>query len=158
MLPDRSVKPLVLELKPSRSLFVIHIVLFALSLTTLILLFEAHLLLKFILVLSLSVYVFYLLRKSDGGYLSGHHPVLTLRQNNVCKLELHGTKHANTRRLKLLEDSWVSNFVIILHFEEGSTRRFYLTLFPDSLKGDDYRKLRVLLNQARFAESEMAEE
>jgi len=157
MLHNRSVKPLVLELKPSRTLLVIYISLFVISLTTIIFLISAHLLIKLFIMIVLSTYLYYLLRKPIEGYLSVYDTVLTFYQNNICYIEMLG-KNIISKRLKLLEDSWVSGIVIIMHFKESNGRNFYILVFADCLNADAYRKLRVHLNQARFAESEMAEE
>lgn len=157
MLPDKFVKPLVLELKPSRVLFIIQCCLFALSVATIILLFAIPLLLKILLVLFLVIYFLFLLRKAVSGYLSVDLHVLTFHQNNICSLETPTESLKDKKRLTLLKDSRISGIVSMLHFEDGNKRRLYIPVFFDSLKPGEYRKLRVRLNQARFAESEMAE-
>lgn len=155
---NRSVKPLVLEIKPSGILFIIQLGLYVLSLVVIFTLINLHLLWAIILCIAATSYVAYLQCKTVGGYFTGNDYVLTLYENNDGVLE--HTREISTYhdKYQLLGSSWVSNFLIILHFTTHHNRKIYLTLFKDSLNYDEYRTLRVYLNQARFAESEMSAE
>jgi len=158
MLPDRSVKPLVLEIKPSLILLILQLSLYGLSLFVILTLINIQLVWQLILFAVISIYVFYIQQHTIGGLLNGKKYTLTLYQNSDWLLESFATKTRGEQKLKLRASSWVSAFIIILHFSTEQNRRIYLSLLSDSLSREDHRKLRVRLHQARFTESEMSAE
>jgi hypothetical protein len=158
MLPDKSVKPLVLEIKASQFLLIIQLGLYVLSLFVIFNLINTHLLWEIILSIFTSAYVIYLQYKTVGGHLTGNEYILTLYQNYDGLLERTGKTSTDVQKLHLLGSSWVSNFIIILHFTTDKNRQMYLTLLKDSMSRDDHRKLRVSLNQARLTEGEISAE
>jgi hypothetical protein len=131
---------LILNLKPSKTAFLLLFILGAASLL-LPIFFNFYLGFKLLLTALSFCYVFYLMKEAA---LSAKHSIIGLRK--LPNGEWYVQKRDTEVRAILRADSTLTHLVSVLHFHHCDTDRIdTCLLFPDSLAANQYRAMLVLI-------------